>query len=79
MNPSEAVALGAGIQGAIITGESIEAILVDVTPFSLGIQIADITPFGSLIDDRFKSLIHRNTTIPTAHSEVFTALTPTQR
>lgn len=79
INPSEAVALGAGIQGAIIGGEPIEAILVDVTPFSLGIEIAEITAFGALIEDRFKPLIHRNTTIPTAHSEVFAALTPTQR
>jgi molecular chaperone DnaK len=79
INPSEAVALGAGIQGAIIDGEPIDAILVDVTPFSLGIEIAEITSFGSLIEDRFKPLIHRNTTIPTAHSEVFSALTPMQR
>jgi molecular chaperone DnaK len=78
INPSEAVALGAGIQAAIIAGEAIDAILVDVTPFSLGIEIAHISAWGSLIGDRFKSLIHRNTTIPTVHSEVFTTLTPDQ-
>jgi molecular chaperone DnaK len=79
INPSEAVALGAGIQAAIIAGEPIDAILVDVTPFSLGIEVAHVTAWGSLVEDRFKSLIHRNTTIPTVHSEVFTTLWPDQR
>ncbi len=79
VNPSEAVALGAGIQAGIIAGEDIEAILVDVTPFSLGMAVAEIAPSGMLIDDRFKVLIHRNTTIPTVQREIFSALTPTQR
>jgi len=79
VNPSEAVALGAGIQAGIIAGEQIEAILVDVTPFSLGIAVAEVAPGGMLVEDRFKILIHRNTTIPTTQREVFSALTPTQR
>lgn len=54
VNPSEAVALGAGIQGAIIAGEPIDAILVDVTPYSLGIAVAEITLFGDLVPDRYK-------------------------
>jgi molecular chaperone DnaK len=78
VNPSEAVALGAGVQGAIVAGEPIEAILVDVTPYSLGIAVADVLPMGALVDDRFKPLIHRNTTIPTTQREVFQTLHPGQ-
>lgn len=74
VNPSEAVALGAGIQAAIIAGEPIDAILVDVTPFSLGISVAELSMMGQVFDGRFKALIHRNTTIPTTQREVFTAL-----
>jgi len=42
INPDEAVALGAGVQAAIIAGEPLDAILVDVTPHSLGIETADV-------------------------------------
>jgi molecular chaperone DnaK len=78
VNPSEAVALGAGIQGAIVAGEPVEAVLVDITPFSLGIETVDFSPMGDLIEDRFNILIHRNATIPTSHEEVFQALHPQQ-
>jgi molecular chaperone DnaK len=78
VDPSEAVALGAGIQGAIIEGKEIDAILVDVTPFSLGIAIAEFMPTGHVIGDRFKILIPRNTTIPVTQKEIFTALYPDQ-
>ncbi|MBN1310065.1 MAG: Hsp70 family protein [Anaerolineae bacterium] len=77
VNPSEAVALGAGIQGAIVAGEPIDAILVDVAPYSLGIAIADITPYG-IIGNRFKRLIPRNSTIPVTRKEVFNPLYPGQ-
>jgi molecular chaperone DnaK len=79
VNPSEAVALGAGVQGAIIAGEPIDAILVDITPFSLGIEVAEPMPMGQLVTDRFKVLIHRNTTIPTSQEEIFYALYPEQK
>lgn len=78
VNPSEAVALGAGIQGAIIEGEPIDAILVDVTPYSLGISVAEIMPFGGMIPDRMKVLVHRNSTIPTMQREVFKTTFPGQ-
>lgn len=78
VNPSEAVALGAGIQGAIIAGEPIGAILVDVTPLSLGIAVAEIMPFGGMVPDRLKVLIHRNSTIPTTQREVFQTVHPSQ-
>jgi len=79
VNPSEVVALGAGIQGAIIAGEPIDAILVDVTPFSLGIAVAEQTVLGQMVPDRYKVLIPRNSTIPTAQKEVFYAVHPAQK
>ena len=77
INPDEAVALGAGVQAAIIAGDPIDAILVDVTPRSLGIEVAAIE-FGQLVSDRFSPIIHRNTTIPTTHTQRFSAIHPEQ-
>src|ERR671934_275844 len=65
------------LDAAIIAGEPLEAILVDVTPHSLGIEVAD-WEFGVLVPDRYSVLIARNTTIPTVRSEVYSALTPSQ-
>jgi molecular chaperone DnaK len=77
VNPDEAVALGAAVQGAIIAGEPIDAILVDVTPHSLGIAIAEHR-FGSILTDIYRPLIHRNSTIPATKEEVFQTLYPDQ-
>jgi len=77
VNPDEAVALGAAVQGAIIAGEPIEAILVDVTPHSLGIQVVSLQ-YGRLVPDRYSVIIPRNTTIPTSRSEVYSAVYPDQ-
>lgn len=76
--PSEAVALGAGIQGGIIEGKPIDAILVDVSPHALGIGVVNFTYAGDPILDSYKVLIRRNTTIPVAVEEVFSAITPDQ-
>ena len=77
INPDEAVSLGAAVQAAIIAGEPLDAILVDVTPHSLGIQVAEIE-FGRINPDHYSILIQRNTTIPTTRSEVYSALYPEQ-
>jgi molecular chaperone DnaK len=77
INPEEAVALGAAVQAAIIAGEPIDAILVDVTPHSLGIAVAQIF-LDQIIKDRYKVLIRRNTTIPTTREEEFYTLHPEQ-
>lgn len=78
IDPDAAVALGAAVQAGIIAGEEIDAILVDVTPISLGIAAAEMSFSGELIPDQFIPLIRRNTTIPTQHSKVFSTLYPGQ-
>ena len=77
VHPSEAVALGAGIQAAIIAGQPIEAILVDVTPHSLGIEVAEWTWRG-FVNDRYNTIIYRNTTIPVTKERVYSTLYPDQ-
>jgi molecular chaperone DnaK len=77
INPEEAVALGAGVQAGIIAGEPIDAILVDVTPHSLGIEVAEVR-VGLIIPDCYNVLIHRNTTIPVTREEVYSTLHPEQ-
>jgi len=63
VNPDEVVACGAAIQGAVLTGETEEVLLLDVTPLSLGVETG-----GGV----FTRLIERNTTVPTRKREVFT-------
>lgn len=77
INPDEAVALGAGVQAALIAGEPLEAVLVDVTPHSLGIEVAEWM-FGQMVPDQYGIIIHRNTTLPTTRAQVYSALYPEQ-
>jgi molecular chaperone DnaK len=79
IDPDAAVALGAAVQAAIIAGEEINAILVDVTPLSLGIETATFGFTGQLRTDHFAPLIRRNTTVPAQKSEVFSTLFPGQK
>jgi molecular chaperone DnaK len=78
IDPDAVVALGAAVQAGIMAGEEIDAVLVDVTPLSLGIETVTIGVTGHLQEDRFVPLIHRNTTVPVNKSEVFSTLFPGQ-
>ncbi|MDQ4077557.1 MAG: Hsp70 family protein [Chloroflexota bacterium] len=78
IDPDAAVALGAAVQGGIIAGEEIDAILVDVTPLTLGIETARVGILGNLQPDVFSPLVRRNTTIPVEKSEEFSTLFPGQ-
>ncbi|NTW97351.1 MAG: Hsp70 family protein [Oscillochloris sp.] len=73
VNPDEAVALGAAVQAAIIGGEPLDAILVDVTSHSLGIEIANLD-MGRVVPDHYSVIIPRNTTVPTSRAEVYSAV-----
>ncbi len=70
VNPDLCVAMGAAIQGAIIAGADVGAVLVDITPHSLGIKCLD-TSGGFFFEHRFAPIIHRNTPLPASRSELF--------
>ncbi|HJT78795.1 MAG TPA: Hsp70 family protein, partial [Gemmataceae bacterium] len=70
VNPDLCVAMGAAIQAAIIAGEDVGAVLVDITPHTLGIRCLD-TVHGFDFPHRFAPIIHRNTPLPASRSEVF--------
>ena len=69
INPDEAVALGAAIQGGVLGGEVEDILLLDITPLSLGIET---------LGEVFTKIIERNTTVPTSKSQIFSTATDGQ-
>ncbi len=69
VNPDEVVAVGAAIQGAVLSGDVNDVLLLDVTPLSLGIET---------VGNVFTKLIEKNTTIPTNKKEVFSTVSDNQ-
>ena len=78
IDPELCVAMGASVQAGIIAGEPIDAILVDVTPYSLGIEAAT-WDMGVPMFDQYSVIIKHNTPIPVSKSEVYTTFTPDQK
>ena len=69
VNPDEVVAIGAAIQGAVLSGEVTDVLLLDVTPLSLGVEV-----LGGVVH----KLIERNTTIPSKKAEIFSTAADSQ-
>jgi molecular chaperone DnaK len=69
VDPMEAVAIGAGIQGAVLSGDVKDILLLDVTPLSLGVET---------LGEMFTTLVERNTTIPVRKSSVFSTAADNQ-
>jgi molecular chaperone DnaK len=78
VNPDLCVAMGASIQAALIAGEDVGAVLVDLTPHSLGIRCLDYL-HGIDFPFRFAPIIHRNTPLPASRSEMFTTVHDNQK
>ncbi len=77
IDPDLCVAMGASVQAGIVAGEDIDTVLVDVTPHSLGIEVADWLIDRPILD-QYSVIIRRNTAIPVTKSEVYTTFSPDQ-
>jgi molecular chaperone DnaK len=71
VNPDLCVAMGAAIEGAILAGQDVGAVLVDITPHSMGIKCLGNSSSGMVTPYQFAPILHRNTPLPASQSEVF--------
>lgn len=79
IDPELCVAMGAAVQGAIISGQPISKILVDVTPYSFGISVLNFNEeTGKMEDDYYSCIIPKNTPLPCVRTEVYGKVFPTQ-
>jgi molecular chaperone DnaK len=78
VNPDLCVAMGASMQAALIAGQDVGAVLVDITPHSLGIRCLDYL-HGIDFPFRFAPIIHRNTPLPASRSEMFSTVHDNQK
>jgi molecular chaperone DnaK len=82
INPDLCVAMGAAVQAAMIAGESVGSVLVDITPHSLGIKTLDPSSgdyfFGGGFEFRFAPIVRRGTPLPASRSEVFRTVSDNQ-
>src|SRR5207244_2144996 len=78
VNPDLVVAMGAAVQAALIAGTDVGAVLVDITPHSLGIRCLDFrgadAHFGMPFEFKFAPIIKRNTPLPASRGEVFSTV-----
>jgi molecular chaperone DnaK len=77
IQPDLCVALGAAIQAGVLSGESVDAILVDVIPHSLGIAVVMNTPMG-ILPGMFSTIIPRNSVIPVSRSNIYSTFMDNQ-
>jgi len=80
-NPDEAVAIGAGVQAGLKARDAAlqEVVMTDVCPYTLGVDVAERRPDGTLRTGMFAPIIERNTVVPTSRFKTFQTLEPRQR
>ena len=80
VNPDLCVALGAAVQGAIVAGQNVGSVLVDITPHSLGIKCLEYAGPGGFRANEFKfaPIVRRNAPLPASRSEVFCTVSDSQ-
>ncbi|MBF0236116.1 MAG: Hsp70 family protein [SAR324 cluster bacterium] len=71
IDPDLCVAMGAAYQAGILSGDQIDSILVDVTPYSLGVATIGLGPEGFMIPNLFSVIIPRNTVVPVSRSQIY--------
>jgi molecular chaperone HscC len=80
-NPDEAIAVGAGVQAGLKARDAAlkEVVMTDVCPYTLGVDVAERRPDGTIRTGMFAPIIERNTVVPTSRFKTFQTLEPRQR